>query len=378
MASRLPKPRRAARAEVAQPAEFYRELAETLPHMAWTARPDGSLDYFNPRVYEYTGRTQRQLEGWGWRSVVHADDWERCLARWTRAFKTGAPYEVEYRLRRRDGRYFWHLGAAMPQREGARILRWVGTCTDIENQKRAERLLAKARESMEHLVNTRAAQQAADDAHLREFAASAARHAREDEQERFRQFMDSVPAIAWIKDAQLRYTWLSASYSRMHGKVLDEVRGRDDFEIWPEDLARLFRKDDELALRANGPVQFAERAPAVDGSMIDWLVVKFPMLDAAGAPGVAGMGFDITDEVQSAGDATDPAAQDPLERLSARERQVMQLVVDGHTSAEVADRLALSPKSVDTYRSRLMAKLGVDDLPALVKLALRHGLTTKR
>jgi PAS domain S-box-containing protein len=378
MASRLPKPRRSARVD-AQPSEFYRELAETLPHMAWTARADGAVDYFNPRVFEYTGRTQRQLEGWGWQQMVHADDWDRCLARWTKAFKTGAPYEVEYRLRRHDGRYFWHLGAAMPLRANGRIVRWVGTCTDIENQKRAERLLAKARESMEHMVDARAAQQATDAAREREVAENAAQRERQRAQERFRSFMESVPAIGWSKNAQLRYDWLSASYCRLHGKTLEEMRGRDDFELWPEEAARLYRKDDELALRANGPVQFAERSTVADGSVVDWLVVKFPMPDASGALGVAGIGFDITDDVRGAQQgAADAGAQNPFDRLSARERQVMQMVVDGHTSAEVAERLALSPKSVDTYRSRLMAKLGVDDLPSLVKLALRRGLTTKR
>jgi len=69
---------------------------------------------------------------------------------------------------------------------------------------------------------------------------------------------------------------------------------------------------------------------------------------------------------------------EPLDRLSARERQVLQLVVEGRTSAEIAATLALSPKSVDTYRSRLMAKLDLDDLPALVKFAIRHGITTVR
>jgi DNA-binding NarL/FixJ family response regulator len=66
----------------------------------------------------------------------------------------------------------------------------------------------------------------------------------------------------------------------------------------------------------------------------------------------------------------------PLERLSPRERQVMKLIVDGHSSSEVAALLGVSPKSVDTYRSRMMAKLGIEDLPGLVKFAIRHGVTT--
>jgi DNA-binding NarL/FixJ family response regulator len=68
-------------------------------------------------------------------------------------------------------------------------------------------------------------------------------------------------------------------------------------------------------------------------------------------------------------------AQSPLERLSPREREVLQLVVEGRSSAEIADILSLSPKTVETYRSRLMHKLGINDLPNLVKFAIQHGLT---
>ncbi|MFN7086359.1 MAG: response regulator [Burkholderiales bacterium] len=71
-------------------------------------------------------------------------------------------------------------------------------------------------------------------------------------------------------------------------------------------------------------------------------------------------------------------AASPLERLSARERQVLQLVVEGHSSSEIASLVHLSPKSIDTYRSRLMKKLGVGNVPALVKFALEHGLTPRR
>lgn len=65
----------------------------------------------------------------------------------------------------------------------------------------------------------------------------------------------------------------------------------------------------------------------------------------------------------------------PLERLSARERQILQMVVEGNSSAEIAGILSLSPKTVETYRSRLMAKLSIKDLPSLVKFAVQHGLT---
>jgi RNA polymerase sigma factor (sigma-70 family) len=68
--------------------------------------------------------------------------------------------------------------------------------------------------------------------------------------------------------------------------------------------------------------------------------------------------------------------EDLLSRLSPREREVLQLVVEGNSSAEIAETLYLSPKTVETYRSRLMQKLEIHDIPGLVKFALQHGLTT--
>ncbi len=70
------------------------------------------------------------------------------------------------------------------------------------------------------------------------------------------------------------------------------------------------------------------------------------------------------------------SAKSPLERLSSREREILQLVVEGKSSAEIAKTIYLSPKTVETYRSRLMQKLGVNDMPGLVKFAIQHGLTT--
>jgi two-component system, NarL family, invasion response regulator UvrY len=76
----------------------------------------------------------------------------------------------------------------------------------------------------------------------------------------------------------------------------------------------------------------------------------------------------------SPGSARGPDAGDPLATLSARERQIMRMVVTGMSSAAVAQELHLSPKTVDTYRSRLMTKLGVHDLANLVRVAVRLGV----
>jgi DNA-binding NarL/FixJ family response regulator len=66
----------------------------------------------------------------------------------------------------------------------------------------------------------------------------------------------------------------------------------------------------------------------------------------------------------------------PLELLSLREKEVLQLTVEGHSSAAIAEKLGLSPKTVETYRSRLMGKIGIHDLPELVRFAIKHGITS--
>lgn len=120
-------------------------MAEALPQIVWTADPSGWLDYYNTRWFEYTGLTLEQTQGWGWGPVLHPDDLQKCVDRWTEAFTTGVPYEIQYRFRRAsDGVYRWHLGRALPVR-GAKgeILKWIGTCTDIHDQIEAAEALRK-------------------------------------------------------------------------------------------------------------------------------------------------------------------------------------------------------------------------------------------
>ncbi len=120
-------------------------LADMMPQLVWSTRPDGYHDYYNRRWYDYTGTTRNQTEGAGWSTLLHPDDLERSIARWQLALDTGESYEIEYRIRRAsDGAYRWFLGRAEPIRnaEGA-ITRWFGTCTDIDDQKQAELELAQ-------------------------------------------------------------------------------------------------------------------------------------------------------------------------------------------------------------------------------------------
>jgi PAS domain S-box-containing protein len=119
-----------------QSEEEFRSLAQAIPHHVWTARPDGLLNWFNPRVYEYAGSSPGELDGEKWGEIVHPDDIPRAVAAWTKAIGSGEAYEVEFRLRRADGAYRWFLARAVPARdEQGSIIRWIGTNTDVHDQK---------------------------------------------------------------------------------------------------------------------------------------------------------------------------------------------------------------------------------------------------
>ena len=138
----------------------YRFMSESMPQIIWTAKPDGNFDFYNQRWYDYTGMTFEQTKDWGWERVLHPDDLQNCIDRWTSAFTTGGEYVVEYRFKRAaDGTYRWHLGRASPLRnEAGDIIQWVGTCTDIDDQKRAEQNLLQAHATLEQRVRERTAE----------------------------------------------------------------------------------------------------------------------------------------------------------------------------------------------------------------------------
>ena len=136
----------------------YRALANAMPQIVWTATPEGWLDYYNQRWFDYTGMTLEQTQGWGWQPVLHPDDVQKCIDLWNQAVETGESYEIEYRFKRAsDGEYRWHLGRAFPMRDDkGQIVKWFGTCTDIHERKSAEeereRLLEQLRREREDLA----------------------------------------------------------------------------------------------------------------------------------------------------------------------------------------------------------------------------------
>jgi PAS domain S-box-containing protein len=120
------------------------QTAERLPVMLWRARADLSCEYLSPEWLEFTGYTGEQALGDGWSRGVHPEDLARWLDTCLRAFDAREPFELEYRLRRRDGEYRWVLDRGRPRYAGGAFAGFVGACVDIHERKCAELDLAHA------------------------------------------------------------------------------------------------------------------------------------------------------------------------------------------------------------------------------------------
>jgi PAS domain S-box-containing protein len=119
--------------------ERYRQLADAMPQIVWTADAAGAATYFNRRWFEYTGMTPGEVGPNAWQQIVHPDDLPAAVARREQTLRSGETFEVEYRFRGADGRYRWHLGRALPVRDAVGDIGfWIGTATDIHDRKRIE------------------------------------------------------------------------------------------------------------------------------------------------------------------------------------------------------------------------------------------------
>lgn len=129
-------------------------VLEALPNLVWTSLPDGKCDYLSKQWSQYTGIPEQELLGDRWLGVVHPDDRELTLSCWRAAIAEKGTYDQEYRLRRYDGEYRWHKSRGVPIRDAqGEVVKWFGTDTDIEDQKRAVEELRGSEARFRHLAN---------------------------------------------------------------------------------------------------------------------------------------------------------------------------------------------------------------------------------
>ena len=195
----------------------------------------------------------------GWRDRIHPEDLPRIVRACEGTEPNRALFDQEYRVRHKSGNWIWVLdrGKGFDWDERGRPRRAAGIYLDITERKRIETAL---RES----------------------------------EERFRLFMDHSPTVAWIKNEEGRYVYLSHTFQQRFGARIDEWRGKTDFEVWPADTAEKFRRDDLAALAADQPLEIEDETQEAHGVTTYWHTMKIPFQNDSGHRFVGGIGVDIT------------------------------------------------------------------------------------
>jgi formate hydrogenlyase transcriptional activator len=143
-----------AHVEVENSENRLRTIVDTIPALVWSARPDGSAEFFNRRWLDYAGLTAEEASDWGWTAALHPEDQGRLMDYWRQLLASGKAGETEARLRRYDGEFRWFLFRAEPVLDHhGNISKWYGANTDIEDRKRAGALLAAEKRTLEMIAN---------------------------------------------------------------------------------------------------------------------------------------------------------------------------------------------------------------------------------
>ena len=132
-----------------------RTLADAIPTLAWTARADGFIEWYNARWYEYTGTTPDEMAGWGWQKVHDPEFLPIVMQRWQSSIASGQPFEMTFPLRAADGRFRRFLTRVTPLcDEEGRVTRWFGTNTDVEAERAAREAAEEANQAKTNFLAT--------------------------------------------------------------------------------------------------------------------------------------------------------------------------------------------------------------------------------
>lgn len=270
--------------------ERYRFLVEFAPQLTWSADSLGRNLYASPRMGAYVGIPTEQLLNFDWELAVHPDDLARVHDRWMESVQTGKPYETEYRMRRADGEYRWHLIQAIRVQQGPEM-EWLGLATEIHDRKRAELALADWNQSLEQL------NQSLEQTILDRTTALSASEAR------LQGLLDASLATTYScrPDGDYACTYISNNVEALLGYTAAEFCARADFwerQLHPADAPQVRARVARLG--QDGILKHEYRLRHREGHYI-WVRDELTLLrDAAGQPTeVVGYVVDIRDRKQA-------------------------------------------------------------------------------
>jgi PAS domain S-box-containing protein len=378
-----------------------RIVIDTIPAMAWSVLPDGSVDFLNQRWLDYAGGSLAECIEEPTRAI-HPEDIARVLERWRADMTAGRPYEDEMRLRGGDGQYRWFLIRTVPLRDnGGNIVKWYGTSTDIEDRKRAEEALRESEDRLRLVVDT-----------IPAIVLSALPDGSVDfVNNRWLQYTgrSTAASLGWQWTAMIhpddvasttdcwRTVLLSGEPGEIEQRLLRDdgvfrwflcryVRVRDDsgkIVRWYATCTDVDdRKQAEDTLRRNQAFFAAEAQrlgallrTAGPGQRHERLAGAVAATNQTGASAKAPPDEGVPERTVPETHRV-IAERQAIKSLTSNERSIVRLIADRKSNAEVAELLHLSPRTVETYRARLMQKLQLEDLVSLVKFAIRNGMTS--
>lgn len=247
-------------------------VAESIPHIVWIKRPDGTTEYLNRHGVDFTGLAREETYDWAWLDLLHPDDVEVVQQAWARAIRTGTDYAADMRMRGGDGAYHWMASRGAPTRApDGTVIRWIGTLTNIDGQKRLEDDLRRAqRETAESLT-----------------------------------LLDTLQSTAPIGfgfvDLEFRFVRVNQTLADMNGRTVEEHLGRTVAEmlpaLWPQ-IESCYRKVLESGT-AVVDVELTGDTATKRATVPDWLSSFYPVRVDGSIIGIGVVILDITERKQA-------------------------------------------------------------------------------
>jgi PAS domain S-box-containing protein len=337
--------RKRAESRLRESEQRWRGLTEALPQLVWGARSDGACDYFSTQWTEYTGVPESDLLGWQWMKLLHPDDRERTRKFWTDSVAGRAPYDVEYRVQRKDGVYGWFKTRGVPIRdEEGNIEKWFGTCTDITDRKQAEvslreseNELRKAHDELEGKVNERTADLSRTNEALRT------------SEEKYRDLINASPDAVCVIDAEGKCVLVNPAGVDLAGRPEHELIGSSITDTYVPEESHLVR-DRIDKLKAEGSLRFERKFVRGNGDVIP-VEVSLSALRGRFYQAII----------------RDISRRNRREALLAGENRVLEMVAKGDSLADILENLC---RLVEELSSGVLASILLMDPNGR---QLRHG-----